>query len=51
MDVYTMEGLEKLLAGYDGTLLAVSHDRAFIEHVGDVVYHLADGCLMPEDAP
>ena len=51
MDVYTMEGLEKLLAGYDGTLLAVSHDRAFIEHVGNVVYHLADGCLMPEDAP
>ena len=51
MDVYTMEGLEKLLAGYDGTLLAVSHDRTFIEHVGDVVYQLADGCLLPEDAP
>lgn len=50
MDVYTMEGLEKLLAGYDGTLLAVSHARV-IEHVGNVVYHLADGCLMPEDAP
>ena len=43
--------LEKLLAGYDGTLLAVSHDRTFIEHVGDVVYQLADGCLLPEDAP
>ena len=51
MDVYTMEGLEKLLSGYDGTLLAVSHDRTFIEHVGDVVYELEDGCLKPGDAP
>ena len=30
MDVYTMEGLEHLLESYDGTLLAVSHDRTFI---------------------
>ena len=51
MDVYTMEGLEKLLSGYDGTLLAVSHDRTFIEHVGDVVYELEDGCLKPGDTP
>lgn len=43
MDVYTMEGLEELLDGYDGTLLAVSHDRAFIERVGDVVLRIKDG--------
>lgn len=43
MDVYTMEGLEKLLESYDGTLLAVSHDRTFIKHVGDIVYHIEDG--------
>ena len=30
LDIYTLEGLERLLADYDGTLLAVSHDRAFI---------------------
>lgn len=40
MDVYTMEGLEKLLASYDGTLLAISHDRTFIRHVGDVLYRV-----------
>ncbi len=43
MDVYTMEGLEKLLESYDGTLLAVSHDRTFIRHVGDVVYRVESG--------
>ena len=45
MDVYTMEGLEQLLSGYNGTLLAVSHDRAFTKNVGDVVYRLENGGL------
>lgn len=43
MDIYTMEGLEKLLESYDGTLLAVSHDRAFIKRLGDIVFHVEDG--------
>lgn len=43
MDIYTMEGLEELLAGFDGTLLAVSHDRAFIEKLADRILHLEDG--------
>ena len=30
LDLFTMEELEKLLAGYDGTLLFVSHDEEFI---------------------
>lgn len=45
MDVYTMEGLERLLAGYNGTLLAVSHDRTFTKNVGDVLYRLEKGRL------
>lgn len=45
MDIYTMEGLEQLLDSYDGTLLAVSHDRAFIKHAGDIVYHMECGAL------
>ncbi len=45
IDVYTMTGLERLLSSYDGTLLAVSHDRAFIENVADQVY------VMPRGMP
>jgi ABC-type multidrug transport system ATPase subunit len=30
LDLFTMEELEKLLAGYGGTLLFVSHDEEFI---------------------
>src|SRR5690348_1760765 len=33
LDVETLELLEELLAGYQGTLLLVSHDRAFLDNV------------------
>lgn len=33
LDVETLEMLEDVLAGYDGTLLVVSHDRAFLDNV------------------
>ncbi len=33
LDVETLELLEELLTGYDGTLLLVSHDRAFLDNV------------------
>jgi ATP-binding cassette subfamily F protein uup len=33
LDVETLELLEELLAEYSGTLLLVSHDRAFLDHV------------------
>jgi ATP-binding cassette subfamily F protein uup len=33
LDVDTVELLEELLAEYDGTLLLVSHDRAFLDNV------------------
>jgi macrolide transport system ATP-binding/permease protein len=46
MDVYTMEGLEHLLESYDGTLLAISHDRTFISHTGDVVCRLEHGDIQ-----
>lgn len=48
MDIYTMEGLEELLSDFDGTLLAVSHDRAFIEKLADRVLYLEDGKLRVE---
>lgn len=43
MDIYTMEGLERLLQDYDGTLLVVSHDRKFMKNIADRVFLLEDG--------
>ncbi|SHJ84780.1 ribosomal protection-like ABC-F family protein [Hespellia stercorisuis] len=43
MDLYTMEGLEAMLAEYEGTLLVVSHDRRLTEKLADVVYEVRDG--------
>ena len=42
MDIYTMEGLEKLLASYDGTALIVSHDRRLTEKLADIIYEIRD---------
>ena len=33
LDVETLELLEEVLAGFDGTVLLVSHDRAFLDNV------------------
>ena len=33
LDVETLELLEEVLAGFDGTVLIVSHDRAFLDNV------------------
>lgn len=46
MDIYTMEGLEKLLEDFDGTVLAVSHDRKFVQNLADVVYKLENGKII-----
>ncbi len=46
MDIYTMEGLEKLLKSYDGTLLIVSHDRKLTENLADIVYRIERGNLQ-----
>lgn len=43
MDVYTMEGLETLLADYDGTLLVVTHDRKMVEKLAEEVYEVRNG--------
>ena len=45
LDLFTMQALEELLAGYVGTLLFVSHDRAFISAVATRVLTLRDGRL------
>ncbi|MBF0180384.1 MAG: ATP-binding cassette domain-containing protein [Magnetococcales bacterium] len=44
LDAETLELLEELLGNYPGTLLLVSHDRAFLNNV-------VTGCLVFEEAP
>ena len=46
LDVETLELLEEILLDYDGTLLMVSHDRAFLDNVTTSVLHVAgDGSV------
>jgi ATP-binding cassette subfamily F protein uup len=46
LDIETLTQLEDLLDGWPGTLVAVSHDRYFLERVCDAVYALpGDGRL------
>ena len=45
LDLFTMEELEKLLAGYGGTLLFVSHDEEFIRKTATRVVCFENSCL------
>jgi len=47
LDIETLELLEELLGGYDGTLFMVSHDRVFLNNVAtQVIAFEGDGKLM-----
>jgi ATP-binding cassette subfamily F protein 3 len=43
LDLRSVAWLEEYLRGYPGTVLAVSHDRAFLERLADHVLHLEEG--------
>ena len=45
LDLFTMEELEKLLAGYGGTLLFVSHDEEFIRKTATRIVSFENGAL------
>ncbi|MBS8266630.1 ABC transporter ATP-binding protein [Mesobacillus boroniphilus] len=45
LDIDSREVLEEALDGFEGTLLAVSHDRYFLNKLFDKVYWLEDGEL------
>ncbi|MBQ2670654.1 MAG: ABC-F type ribosomal protection protein [Clostridia bacterium] len=62
LDIDSREALEKALAGYDGTMLMVSHDRYFINKLADRILYLTpngvisyvggyDGFKAKKDAP
>ena len=40
LDIWARESLENALAGYDGTMLFVSHDRYFIDKLATVIFEL-----------
>ena len=45
LDLFAMEALESLLADYGGTLLFVSHDRAFVSAVAGRILRVENGAL------
>ncbi len=45
LDIYAVEWLERFLATFDGAVLAVSHDRYFIDRFARVVWELEAGRL------
>jgi macrolide transport system ATP-binding/permease protein len=42
LDVFSMEALERVLCDYTGTLLIISHDRRFVENVGQRLLFIGD---------
>jgi ATP-binding cassette, subfamily F, member 3 len=45
LDVESIEVLEDALEHYDGTVIAVSHDRYFLDRIADRIVHVADGSV------
>jgi ATP-binding cassette subfamily F protein 3 len=43
LDIPAVETLESALEGYDGTVIAVSHDRYFLERIADHVLEVGGG--------
>lgn len=46
LDIDSIEVLERVLAGYEGTLLVVSHDRYFLERVADRILEIEGGRVV-----
>ncbi|UJL47739.1 ABC-F type ribosomal protection protein [Virgibacillus sp. NKC19-16] len=46
LDIQAIEALEKFISGYEGTILFVTHDQAFIENVADVKYNIVEKKLI-----
>jgi len=45
LDVESIEILEDQLERFDGTVVAVSHDRYFLDRIADRIVHVADGSV------
>ena len=49
LDIPSIEALEEMFSEYEGTLVFVSHDEAFIRKVATEVLEIVDGKIMPVD--
>ncbi|GAC1379731.1 MAG: ABC-F family ATP-binding cassette domain-containing protein [Ktedonobacteraceae bacterium] len=47
LDLQSRQFLEEVLGEFEGTLLFVSHDRYFIDHLATRVWVIEDGVLIP----
>ena len=45
LDIHAVEWLERYLAGFPGAVLAVSHDRYFIDHFATAIWEIEHGKL------
>ena len=43
LDIESAEALEAALEGYDGTVIAISHDRYFLDRIADRILEVRDG--------
>ncbi|EZH64555.1 antibiotic ABC transporter [Bacillaceae bacterium JMAK1] len=48
LDIQSVEALEKVIQAYEGTILLVSHDREFLQRVGDVEYKIINQTLQEQ---
>jgi ATP-binding cassette subfamily F protein 3 len=46
LDIDSIEALEDALEHYDGTVVAVSHDRYFLDRIADRIVYVADGSVQ-----
>jgi ATPase subunit of ABC transporter with duplicated ATPase domains len=46
LDIDSSEALEQALEGFEGTVVAVSHDRAFLRHMDRYLMVLHDGSVL-----
>lgn len=42
LDLPSLEALEKLMKGYAGTIIFITHDKQLLDNVADVVYEIKD---------
>jgi ATP-binding cassette subfamily F protein 3 len=49
LDIPAVEALEAALEGFDGTVIAVSHDRYFLDRIADRIVEVRDGEVTAYD--
>ncbi len=45
LDLYAKASVEKALLDYEGTIMVITHDRALLDNVAEMIFDLKDGAL------